>query len=312
MGAIVVSLVWGLAAWRVLAARPRGTGTTLTTAGRWAVGATAAWTLAWMGELWTVATGRAPAPAVTDSLWHVAAATALCPAIAVLGARRPGVRVWNWFVLWPLVAVLCWPVAVGWLQSGGLSIPRIPLPLLLGWALVLAMGAGNYAATRHALSAALYGLAICCVAAPLSESAPRLEIDPRTLRSAGTLALALAVLWSERQSLRPTVALLPLERVWFDFRDLFGLVWAARLMQRVNDRAAVEDWPLRLTESGWVGVPGAPSEAAGAPAENVALAAMLGADPRPEQALRWLLRRFVDPAWIDARTAPWDGSPPVR
>ena len=140
----------------------------------------------------------------------------------------------------------------------------------------------------------------------------------------GTLALAVAILWADRQAQRPTVARHPLDRLWFDFRDTFGIVWGRRILERLQMRAESERWPMRLTDDGWAPTseslaatpqPATPLPAAVAPgaadqiqpdrhdetAAAVVWPQLLSQDPRPEQALRWLLRRFVDPEWIDQR-----------
>jgi hypothetical protein len=287
MAEILATLGWGLALWRMFTNRPRLAATTLRTAGRWALGGALLWSFAW-GARWALLPGGG---GWQDALWYLSAVVALCPAIAVLGARRPGIRVWTWFVLWPLVAVLSWPAAAALWTSPEAPALRVPLPLLIGFAVVLAMGAGNYLPTRYALSAVLLAVAECLVVAPVSETAPPLDLPPETLRLWGTAALALAVLWGERQSRRPTLAPSPLDRVWFDFRDAFGIVWARRLCDQINQRAEAEQWLWRLTDDGFVPFPPRPPHQPRLPPD----------DPRLEHALRGRLQRFVDPEWIDQR-----------
>lgn len=286
MADILVTIVWGLALCQIVRRQPRLAATTLRTAGRWAVGGALLWSAAW-GTRWGLPSGLT---AWQEALWSLAAVVALCPGIAVLGARRPGIRVWSWFVLWPLVAVLSWPALAALWSSPHSPVVRVPLPLLIGFAVVLVMGMGNYLPTRYGLCAVLAAVAECLVVAPVSETAPPVDVPPESLRLWGTTALALAVLWGERQSRRLTLAPSPWDRVWFDFRDAFGIVWARRVCDQLNQRAEVEQWPWRLTDDGFRPFPAVPSDVPLPPA-----------DPRVEHALRWHLRRFVDPEWIDRR-----------
>lgn len=296
MANVLISILWGLAVWRISRAGSGLSGTTLTPAYRWSLGAAAAWTLAWGGECFP----QQASPALRDLVWWLATLLVLCPPLAVLGARRPGVQAWSWFVLWPLLAVLGWPAVLGVLQSTAAGAIRIPLPLMIGFALVLLMGLGNYAPTRYGLSAALAGIAACCVAAPLSEAAPPLPVTPDALRRAAVTALALAVLLADRQARLPSAASTPLVRLWTDFRNTFGVVWARRIADRINHRAASENWTWRLGDDGFHPLDPAAPDSAGATPE---------CDPRIEQALRWQLDRHVTADWIDRRLRA-DAQPP--
>jgi hypothetical protein len=89
------------------------------------------------------------------------------------------------------------------------------------------------------------------------------------------------------------------DRVWRDFRDQFGIVWAQRVRERINQRALQEQWPARLERPGFVNADGTPAGAS------------VASDPRIEHALRWLLRRFVDESWLNERlgTRPAESIP---
>jgi hypothetical protein len=84
-------------------------------------------------------------------------------------------------------------------------------------------------------------------------------------------------------------ARVPLDRVWLDFRDAFGTVWALRVMERMNAAAAMYGWPVALNWSGFV--------------ERESAQADGDFPPAIEDSLRTLLRRFVSPEWIDRRLA---------
>ena len=49
-------------------------------------------------------------PGAVDHLWYAACVLWVAPAVAVLGARRPGSGAWSGFVMVPLLLVLEWPV----------------------------------------------------------------------------------------------------------------------------------------------------------------------------------------------------------
>jgi hypothetical protein len=154
-------------------------------------------------------------------------------------------------------------------------------PALVGIAVVAVMGLGNYVLIpRWTLSILLYGAAIVFTVLPLTTLA---ELSP-TWRLAPYPCLGLAVLagwWTSRRQQTPSD---PLERQWADFRDRFGLVWAARIRERINATAEKEGWNKRLEIQGFV-----PFEKAGALTEAETRA-------RTEHTLNWLLRRFVNDA----------------
>jgi hypothetical protein len=74
------------------------------------------------------------------------------------------------------------------------------------------------------------------------------------------------------------------DRLWLDFRDLFGLLWGLRLQERVNAASTTAKWDVELQWQGFQPrrVP---------PEHREAL----------RQAMTGLLRRFVSHEWIAAR-----------
>ncbi|MBX3443152.1 MAG: hypothetical protein KF774_12170 [Planctomyces sp.] len=277
-------LALGGVLWVLAPTRRVTDGTTLGTAWRWMLGAAVAWFAAALFE--ALAGPVAPA---TAHAWYAASVLALCPWIAVLGARRPVVRVWNWFVLAPLAAVLMWPVAVCWMPRGP-THPPLETPTLIGFGVVSVMGFGNYLGTRFALSAALSAAAVWMALMSTSRGAGSGE----GLRSLACLALLAAAMLAVRRAPRVPTAAFAWDRVWRDVRDTFGMVWANRLTERVNAQAARDGWTSRLTPDGFV---------AADPARPADLERDL---PRIDHTSRWLLQRFVDDAWIDARLSRGD------
>ena len=282
------------------------------TAWSWGFVASTAWVVMW----WFDCCLHAISPAVADHGWYGCAVLALCPPIAVLGSRRPGTRVWSWFILVPMVLALSWPILALQFRGAELRGLHLEAPQLMALILVLVMGVGNYLGTRYTISALLYAVAQMSIVfsffltSPGILTLPEGGIDRAGIRFWSTAVMAITIL-STRNSTRPAPET-RFDRVWFDFFDTFGIVWGRRIQDRVNFIAQKENWPLRLELDGFVANEGrAPAEvdplklnpsstfvkqpAMDQTADEEFVAA------RVDHTLRWLLRRFVDPGWIDER-----------
>lgn len=263
--------------------RMRGTfrHTTLLTAYAWAVGAAALWTLTWVFDS---GFRLLPRP-MADHLWYASAVASLCPAIAVLGARRPGIRVWNWFILLPMLFALGWPVLTLLLQGSDIRGLQLETPQLVAYLLVLVMGAGNYVGTRYTPSSLLYIASNASLVVSSSSVCPHWLSDRWWVRSLTTVGMVLAVLFAASTGHGVMEGTNRFDKLWLDFFDTFGIVWGRRIQDRVNYMATKEAWPARLELHGihWQ-TPANPQTEA-----------------RIEHTFRWLLRRFVDPEWIDER-----------
>ncbi len=211
-----------------------------------------------------------------------AAMTALCPAMAVLGAKRPQDRAWQ-FVVVTLLAVLSMP-SLEWMFLGDMS--EIHPARIAFLAILIAIATLNGLATRFWPSSLLTCFAQMALIAPhLTFSFGWLPGAWGPLTGLALLAAAWDLIDLDVPRSLPTGA--PLDRVWLDFRDRYGAVWSLRIMQRMNASAAMYDWPVVLAWRGFV------SRSDGTPVENV--------PPLVEESLRTLLRRFVSQAWIDTR-----------
>ncbi|QDT53616.1 hypothetical protein Pan44_16390 [Caulifigura coniformis] len=282
MIAQIITFVATLATtWLVVVLQPAVCGTTLTTAWMWAVTASVSWAVAAGASVM-----MGPGASAVGQLWYVAAVLTLCPWIAVLGARRPTVRVWNGFVIVPLIAVLLWPVALCWMPRGPDRL-ILETPHLVGFGLVLVMGTGNFLGTRFVLIALMTMIAEILLIVSLGK-------DPGGANAAAYRVIAVALVMlpiaSAIMNVRPrAIGPRTWNDVWNDFRDRFGIVWANRLADRVNAEARKENWDVRLQPQGFVSTtPGA--------------AVNFSAHWRQiDHTLRWLLRRFVDDEWINCR-----------
>jgi hypothetical protein len=237
-----------------------------------------------------------PAGAI-DLLWYFVAIALLLPPVAVLGARRPIHRVWPWFVLLPLVLIFAWP-ALSTCATGKLpTIWNIEEPVLVGYCVVLVMGTGNYLGLRHTGSALLWMAGALLLAGPLCPATAGWFPAATSSRAWATLCLAGAAWLAARKvrtprSAEPAHRLHALDAVWVDFQNIFGIVWARRLQDRFNEGMKHNRLPVRLGTHGLER-----HDEAGGLTRELSAAEVDSADT----ALRWLLQKFVDPGWIDAR-----------
>jgi len=216
---------------------------------------------------------------------YVTAVMGLTPLMAVLGARRPTNRVWTPFVMLPLIAVLNWPVFSVVLARGWWGDLALETPVVAGFALVTMMACGNYFGTRLTLVALAWGGMLCGLVFCYAANAPTWWPQPEWFRwivgGVGIVGLLrLESVWSRIDSAADLF-----DRLWFDFLDRYGVVWARRLQDRLNAVGEQQQWPGRLELDGW----------------RWQTAPSIEQQHQIEHACRWLLRRFVDPAWIDVR-----------
>ncbi|MCA8996619.1 MAG: hypothetical protein KDA80_06535 [Planctomycetaceae bacterium] len=225
-------------------------------------------------------------------LWYWTAIVSLCPMISVLGSRRPTSRVWSWFVVVPLLAVLGWPAITVWFSRLDRLPPlEIQAPALGGLLLALTMGAGNYAGTRLGGTALGASLAILLAVVPNSSTLGRL-VSPDLFWGAASGLMAASIGAGLHICRRSPKIGDPYDLIWHDFRDTFGLVWSIRIQESLNAGAEQRQCHWRI---GPLGVDWRVSDPS-RPEPDVVKSF--------ENSLRWHLRRFVDPDWIDQRLGP--------
>jgi len=280
-------------------------GTTLATAWTWSFLSATAWMATWFADQ----CGSAMTAALADHAWYVCGVLSLCSPIAVLGSRRPGTQVWTWFIVVPMLLALFWPIAALRLQGSELRRIQLETPQLVAFCLVLIMGVGNYCGTRFTIAALMYGCSILAIVLSSSAASPLWLMDRSATRFWCTAVMVLAI-GVVKKSTRP-VAATRFDQLWFDFFDLFGIVWGRRIQDRVNFIARKEGLPVRLELDGFVwpkvssfAGPSAPiGERVRHEQTNVETGNLntTETEARIEHILRWLLRRFVNPPWIDDR-----------
>ena len=225
---------------------------------------------------------------------HVAYSGVICwltPAIAILGARRPGIGAWSGFVVLPMVVVLHWP-AVSQLLGGSIDDAfELPMPMVIGVCLVIVMGLGNFFGTRFTLPVMFLAAGMCLILRTLNQPDTIRSPDVHRLVPIASSLISIAAMIFIQRVKRLTADNLAsedmpsrLNAMWSDFQELFGIVWAKRVMDRVNQFAERESWSVRLELTGFEPA----NTEAPIKAETVAR-------------IRWVLRRFVDPEWLDVR-----------
>ncbi|MEX0586057.1 MAG: hypothetical protein WD176_05410 [Pirellulales bacterium] len=217
--------------------------------------------------------GRPPdwAPAAR----FVAAVGTLCPHVAVLGAKRPQNRAWQWIVgsLW-LVASL--PALRALLFQGGRAV-EVHVTQSSFLIILVAVCALNWLPTRYWLSSLLVAAGQILLLAPHLSLVDQNQTDRSILAAVGLFALAAVLVAAGIGARRQTDH--PLDALWINFRDQFGVLWAWRVLARLNATAAQCQWPVRLTWNGFT----PPPKQLSAEVERSVLRSM-----------RSMLRRFVD------------------
>lgn len=254
----------------------------------------AAWWSLWFQTTLTVAAIATIAkhlvgPGILDQLWYLTAVSSLCPLVAVLGARRGRIVDWSLFVLVPLIVVLEWPAIAEWRRCWNGQRLELEAPSLIAFALVLIMGAGNFVGTRLTRPAIVWMVTWSLIVWTFSGSFGQNRVPREPVYS--YLVISLLVFWAAvAKAVARKSNATGWDKVWQDYRNLFGTVWSFRLMTRINEVAQRDQWPWTLTADGFRLV-SLGMEYPGDPAT----------DPRVDQTMRWLLKQFVDPEWIDAR-----------
>lgn len=167
--------------------------------------------------------------------------------VAVLGARRPHVLAWD-FVVLGLLTVMLLPLLEG-VFLGARTLDGLRITFLCA---TLALGITNYFPTRLGLGAIL--LALGCAGELW------LLLNPATMPASwspwrqGMIWISPWLAWLGLATPRATPE--PLNRLWLDFRDRYGLVWGHRVREQWNSAALHRSFPGHLTWFGWTGKAG--------------------------------------------------------
>jgi hypothetical protein len=229
-------------------------------------------------------------PATISGMQYLAAILMLTPAVCMLGARRPGVSAWQWFVVLPMIFVLAWPAAIQIVNSNGRSPVQLSLPALSGGILAAIMSAAPGLGRGMTIPSLLQLTAALLAASPVI---PLLAQTTWLFAAAIPVQLLSTILTGnclrhhESQLQTATTLQQKTTILWLLFQDLYGMIWAQRLMQRAAEFERSEKWKCSLTIDGFTSL-SSDTET------NSAIA-----DALP--AFRWLLARFLDPQWVDTQ-----------
>ncbi len=228
---------------------------------------------------------------ITQRFTYLCVLAMLAALGSVLNARTPGGKAWA-LLMTLLVIVFLIP----WLEDQtrlrrAASLPPLHLdaPWSIFYGLLVAVAVTNYLPTRYGWAAAAAGALfileyLALMPAPWFTSR-RCVI---ALWTAWTMALVIALARSGAR--RVPQARSNCERLWFWFRDNWGVVWALRVLERFNRAAEVSRWSVRLT---WFGL--------------VPLSEQSGSVQPPgpgelEATFRNLMKRFADSWRLDEAT----------
>ena len=281
-----------VAVWGVFLVR----GSTAVPAALWSVAAC----LALAAEMGARAAGGLAEPATAAAARLAVVSLSLCPAMSLLGAKRPQHGVWQLIVA-TLAVVLAMPAASALLVRPG-SFPHVhlleqcfmPLLVLVGWM--------NFAGTRRVAAVSCVAVAQLLLlrgflpgaatdAAMQAAATGGIDAAAAGLLLFGTLLAALQA--SSSRAGRPSrgnqnpasghAVAAVVDPAFLALRETLGAAWILRIAERFDTVAAARGWPCRLRFGGL--------ETGGDPDDTFWHRDAL-------RAFRALARRFVSDGWL--------------
>ena len=183
-----------------------------------------------------------------EAIQFAAHALVFCPFMSLLGARRPQNKMWE-FIVFSLWLILVLPALETVLLSPG---QLADTEGIRAWFMLTLIGVSalNIILSRFWISGILIGISQFMLVNPNLPSWTHLSYSHAM--EAG-LSLAIASFLVAFIQPRPNRSNIREEdRVWLDYRDLYGGMWALRIKERINQSADLYDWDLRLTWTGFV------------------------------------------------------------
>ena len=221
---------------------------------------------------------------------YIATMSTFCPGIALLGAKRPQDTVWQ-SVVFSLWVILALPgVQTILLQHSALRIPGIESWFML---ILLIVTAANSIPTRFWPSVILVLVSQWLL---LGEYLPVGTPPSGTaFRLAGLCSGLLAIGLVAARFPKYRASANELDRLWTDFRNTYGMLWALRVSERINAAATHSGWNVSLTWNGFEFAELTVDASSAAPIPAAADTAAVS------KTFRALLRRFVSKQWIAER-----------
>ena len=285
--ALLTLVAAAIAALAAAVAVHRVRGSTAVPAAWWALAAC----LALAADAAAQQAGWLAAPAAAARVRLAVAALAVCPAMSLLGAKRPQHGVWQLIVA-TLAVVVAMPALSAWLVRPG-SLPDVHL-LGRGFLLVLAIiGWLNFVATSQGPAAtaiaagqlALLRPFLPGVATDAALPQPVLDAAGACLVAVGGLAATLrrGTGMAGKTSAPQAAVARRIDPPFLALRDTLGAAWALRIAERFDTVAEERGWPCRLHFAGL--------DAGGDPADDSWHRDAL-------RAFKALMHRFVSDAWL--------------
>ena len=218
---------------------------------------------------------------------HLAFLATLAALVSVLGARRPGEKAWA-ILCGLFIGIGLLPLLEGMALSKRFDIlDRLRLDSPWNWflGLVIFAGVSNYIPTKYFKSSVLLGAGLVyhlvLIWKPDGRAVWRGEswlILPWCM----SMSVLLPAVRLKRQSASSETD--SFHALWLPFRDAWGAAWALRVLERFNQAAVKNQWPMRLQ---WFGL---------YPLENITEEELSAFDPAvAESTLGIFIRRFGDP-----------------
>jgi len=227
-------------------------------------------------------------PAAQVSARLTAAALSVCPAISLLGAKRPQHGVWQLIVA-TLFCVLAMPAASAALVRPG-SMPDVHALERFFLPVLVAAGWMNFIATRRGLAATLVTAGQTALMWPFLPGVASSPTDARVDAIAACGMAIGAVLAAGQSALRPAgrgsreAAAAAIDPPLLALRETLGAAWTLRIAERFNVVAESAGWPCRLGFSG-LEIRGGRFDA--------------GWEREAVRTCRSILRRFVSVEWLE-------------
>ena len=224
-------------------------------------------------------------PATRSATRLAVAALAVCPAMSLLGAKRPQHGVWQ-LIVGTLAFVLALPAASALLVRPG-SLPDIHALERFFLPLLVAVGWMNFIATRRGLAATLVAGGQLGLIWPFLPGVAADRPLSATMEMACGGAIAAGAIGAVIQSIRGTRRRVggglaqAVDPPYLALRETLGAAWALRICERFNGLATERGWACRLRFAGLEGdLPVGPSSR------------------EVLRCFRSIVRRFASPAWI--------------
>jgi hypothetical protein len=272
---LIVGLAIGVILWRWPALR----GTTLVGPAAWLLIALLA-----TGTFEFVRFRREASPEL-NALRLILASVTLCPAISLVGAKRPQDKAWH-FIVASLWMVMMLPGIQALILDRSNQPETHPAR---SWFLagLLLFSIANSIFSRYWLCVLLAGFGAMILLTPFLPTVIHTlsNLDPAWGGLSYSIAAIVAVILTYRSRRKTN----PFDALWKDFRDGFGLLWTLRVAERINATARSNGWNLYAD---WRGIH-----------TDQAANAELSPDQSRlfRQNLSNLLRRFVNEDWIAKR-----------